>query len=43
MTAVESESTGGGAVPVIDYFNNLTYIDVRILDRSGGGGGGKKK
>ena len=31
------ESHGGG-VGVIDFGNNLTYIDVRILERGGGGG-----
>lgn len=30
------EEPGGGATPVIDPGNNLTYIDVRILERSGG-------
>ena len=30
-------STSGG-VGVIDFGNNLTYIDVRILERGGGGG-----
>ena len=40
--AEESESTEGGAIPELDYANNLTYIDVRILERSGGGGGGGK-
>ncbi len=29
-------SDGGGGVPVLDFGNNLTYIDVRILERSGG-------
>jgi len=36
VEAVEEEPTGGGAVGVIDVINNLTYIDVRILERSGG-------
>jgi hypothetical protein len=30
------EEPGGGAVGVIDVVNNLTYMDVRILERSGG-------
>lgn len=33
----EAEEPGGG-VAVIDYANNLTYIDVEILARSGKGG-----
>jgi len=32
----------GGAAAVLDTTNNLTYIDVRILERSGGGNGGGK-
>jgi hypothetical protein len=36
----DGESPGGGAVGVLDTVNNLTYIDVRILERGGGGGGG---
>jgi len=41
ITAAEAEeSEGGGAVGVLDFDNNLTYMDVRILERSGGGGGG---
>lgn len=36
----ESEDSGdeGGGTAEIDFENNLTYIDVRILERSGGGG-----
>jgi hypothetical protein len=30
------EPPGGGAVAVLDVYNNLTYMDVRILERSGG-------
>ena len=37
--AYAEESTGGGATAVLDFENNLTYIDVRILERGGGGGG----
>jgi len=33
------EEPGGGAVGVIDPVNNLSYIDVRILAKTGGGGG----
>ncbi len=36
------ESPGGGAVGVLRTDLNLTYIDVRILERGGGGGGGGK-
>lgn len=39
--AEEGEEPGGGAVGVLDFDNNLTYMDVRILERGGGGGGGK--
>lgn len=35
-----AEDSGGGAVAVLDFADNLTYIDVRILQR---GGGGSKK
>lgn len=37
--AEETDGTGGGGVPVIDFTNNLTYIDVRILERNAGEGG----
>ncbi len=38
---LEAESSeGGGATGVLDYSNNLTYMDVRILQRSSGGGNG---
>jgi hypothetical protein len=30
-------------VGVLDFDNNLTYMDVRILERGGGGGGGGRK
>ena len=33
----------GGGTAVLDFDNNLTYMDVRILDRGGGGGGGGKR
>jgi len=39
----ETNNETGGGTAVIDFDNNLTYIDVRILERSGGGGGGKKR
>ncbi len=32
-------SSGGGATAMLDTLNNLTYTDVRILQRGGGGGG----
>jgi hypothetical protein len=41
--AEEGEEPGGGAVGVLDFDNNLTYMDVRILERGGGGGGGGRK
>ena len=31
-----AEETGGGAVAMLDFAHNLTYIDVRILPRGGG-------
>lgn len=41
IAVAEADDGGveGGATAVIDFGNNLTYIDVRILERSGGGGG----
>jgi hypothetical protein len=33
VLAAESTSTEGGAVPVLDFENNLTYVDVRITER----------
>ena len=39
-TILPGGGEGGGAVPVIDTPNNLTYIDVRILPGDGTGGGG---
>lgn len=33
----------GGGTAVLDFDKNLTYMDVRILDRGGGGGGGGGK
>lgn len=40
VSSEEGDDSGGGAgaVGVIDFENNLTYIDVRILERGGGGG-----
>ena len=38
VSATEESDEGGGASAVLDYTNNLTYIDVRILQRTGGGG-----
>jgi len=40
ITATDAEETEGGAVGVLDFNNNLTYMDVRILERGGGSGGG---
>jgi len=44
LAEIEAEESGdeGGGTGVLDFNNNLTYIDVRILERSGGGGGGRK-
>ena len=42
VSSEEGSDTGGGTA-VLDFANNLTYIDVRILERGGGGGGGRKK
>jgi hypothetical protein len=39
-TILPGGGEGGGAVPVIDTLNNVTYIDVRILPGDGTGGGG---
>jgi hypothetical protein len=33
--SVEGEEPGGGAEAVLDFDNNLTYMDVSILDRGG--------
>jgi len=41
VVTVADEGPGGGAVGQLDFVNNLTYIDIRILERGGGGGGGK--
>lgn len=42
--AAESDEGGdtGGGVGIMDYENNLTFIDIRILERGGGGGGGRR-
>lgn len=40
VVLAEEEADSGGAVGVIDYADNLTYMDVRILERTGGGTGG---
>jgi uncharacterized membrane protein YgcG len=37
--ALEEEGSAGGGTAIVDAFNNLTYIDVLIKDRSSGGGG----
>lgn len=34
----DAEGDEGGATAIIDFTNNLTYIDVRILGRTGGSG-----
>ena len=41
----EAHNTTGGGEAVIDYGNNLTYIDVTLVPRRGGGGpgGGKEE
>jgi len=38
---IEAEPVEGGATAILDTDLNLTYIDVRILERGGGGGGNK--
>lgn len=42
IAAAEEGDTGGG-VAAISAANNLTYIDIKILPRSGGGGAGGGK
>lgn len=39
LAVTEEAGDVGGGVAKIDYPNNLTYIDVRILEKGGGGGG----
>jgi len=39
-SAPESSDEGGGAWPELVADEDLTYIDVRILEKGGGGGGG---
>ena len=41
--AEEGEEPGGGGTGVLDFDNNLTYMDISIHERGGGGGGGGKK
>lgn len=43
VLAAEADDSGdeGGGTAILDFTNNLTYIDVRILERGGGGGGRK--
>jgi hypothetical protein len=38
----ESEEPGGGGIGLLDFDENLTFMDVRILERTGGGGGSGK-
>lgn len=38
----DGESPEVGARAVLDYTNELTYIDIRIVDKGGSGGGGPK-
>ena len=38
----DDEGDTGGGVAVMDYPNNLTYIDISILERGGGGGGSSR-
>ncbi|MGE5232535.1 MAG: hypothetical protein ACM3OB_00330 [Acidobacteriota bacterium] len=40
LTALEEGDTGPLYAPVIDYADNLTYIDICITGKTGGGGGG---
>ena len=41
LAAEEGEEPGGGGTGVLVTADNLTYMDVSILERGGGGGGGK--
>jgi len=41
--AEEGEEPGGGGTPSLNFTNNLTFIDITILERGGDGGGGGKK
>ncbi|TFV97682.1 hypothetical protein E4S40_03290 [Algoriphagus kandeliae] len=38
---ISASEEGGGAAPVIDHVQNITYIDINILGNKGGGKGGK--
>lgn len=42
ILAGDSGDSGGGTAK-IDFDNNLTYMDVRILEKGGSGGGGGRK
>lgn len=39
VVETSAEPIGGGGTAVLDYANNLTFIDIHILERGGGGGG----
>lgn len=38
VVEAEQPPTGGGGRAVLDFNNNLTYMDIRIRERTGGGG-----
>jgi len=40
VVVTEESEPGGGGTAVLDFANNLTFMDIRILERGGGGGGG---
>ena len=40
VAAAAEPTDEGGGTAVLDFADNLTYMDVRILERGGGGGGG---
>ncbi|NHA14331.1 hypothetical protein [Thioalkalivibrio sp. XN279] len=42
VLAAEEDETGA-ATPVVDSFNNISYVDVLAVASGGGGGGGKPK
>jgi hypothetical protein len=43
ITVADEGGDTGGGTGVLDFINNLTYMDIAILEREGGGGGGGQK
>jgi hypothetical protein len=43
LAAESDEGDEGAATPVVDGFNNISYVDVQAVAGGGGGGGGKGK